>query len=172
MEEFKSNRNANIIATAYVETYEDLKRFLLTYTHNQMDAEDMLQNVFLKLMTMDVLVESTLRHLIFHIARQMIINDARHKQFVRRSNWKYREVLTAYDNDSPAILLQAKELAESELHILSIMSDKRARVYRMYRHDDLSAREIALQLQLSQRTVETHIYMSTKEMRAKLREII
>ena len=52
------------------------------------------------------------------------------------------------------------------------MAPKRAQVYEMYRHEELSTGEIADKLKLSRRTVEAHIYLSTKEMKNRLRKII
>ena len=42
----------------------------------------------------------------------------------------------------------------------------------MYKHDGKTADEIAEMLNLSKRTVETHIYLSTKEMKGYLRKIV
>ena len=42
----------------------------------------------------------------------------------------------------------------------------------MYKHDEMPADKIAEALSLSKRTVETHIYLSTKDMKAYLRKIV
>lgn len=68
--------------------------------------------------------------------------------------------------------VEAKDILRFESKRLAAMPKKRANIYKMYKHDEVSADEIALQLNLSKRTVETHIYLSTKEMKQYLCRII
>ena len=80
--------------------------------------------------------------------------------------------VSRYDTHSVARRLEVDEALRRERAVLGRMAAKRARVYEMYRHEDLSAKEIALRLDISRRTVETHIYLSTKEMKRQLRGIV
>lgn len=52
------------------------------------------------------------------------------------------------------------------------MAPKRAEVYELFRHEELSAKEIASRMGISRRTVETHIYLSTKDVRKEVKRII
>lgn len=161
--------NRKIIASTYTRCYEDLKRYITAYTHDVMESEDMIQNIFMKLLSMDVITESTASNLAFVIAKRMMIDDARHKTFVRRQEKNLTRSLSLYDDFSVVTKIAHDEIAALENHILDNMAPKRAEVYKMYRHEELTAQEIASVLNLNKRTVETHIYLSTKEMRKKMR---
>lgn len=164
--------NSKIVASTYTRCYEDLKRYITAYTHDVMASEDMIQNIFMKLLSMDIITESTASNLAFVIAKRMIIDDARHKAFVRRQEKDMTRSLSLYDDYSVDAQIARDEIAAFEGRILNDMAPKRAEVYKMYRHEELSAQEIADALNLSKRTVEAHIYLSTKEMRDKMRKAL
>jgi RNA polymerase sigma-70 factor (ECF subfamily) len=164
--------DSNVIATVYTDCHDDLLRYITAYTHDVMTAEDMAQDVFMKVMDLDVLTQETARSLVFTIAKRMIIDDARHKAFVRQQEKKLRETQPLYDSFSVAQKIAHDELASMEQHILDRMAPKRAEVYKMYRHEELTSQEIADKLSLSKRTVETHIYLSTKQMREEMRKAL
>ena len=146
--------------------------YLAGYTHDAMDAEDMAQDIFVKMLSIGVVTEATAEALLFVMARRMIIDDARHKAFVRQGMKQLAYTVSRYDTHSVARRLEVDEVLARERAVLARMAPKRARVYEMYRHEELSAKEIAARLDISCRTVETHIYLSTKEMRRQMRRIV
>lgn len=164
--------NNEVIASTYKSCYEDLKRYLTAYTHDVMAAEDMLQDLFIKMLQLDVVSSSTARNLCFVMAKRMIVDDARHKTFVRQQEKNLRQSLSLYDDFSVVSKMAHDEIAAMESSFLKRMAPKRARVYEMYRHDGLTAQEIATKTGLSKRTVESHIYLSTREMRNQLRKAL
>lgn len=172
MENSIQTKNYEVIASTYKSCYDNLLHYLLSYTHDEMAAEDMLQDLYIKMMGLDVISEDTARNLVFVMAKRMIIDDARHKAFVRQQEKNMRQSLSLYDDFSVNSKIAHDEIASMESHILDGMAKKRALVYKMYRHDELTAKEIADRLNLSKRTVETHIYLSTKEVRSQIRKII
>lgn len=172
MENTLHTDNSKIIASTYTRCYEDLKRYITAYTHDVMASEDMIQNIFMKLLSMDVITESTASNLAFVIAKRMMIDDARHKSFVRRQEKDLARSLSLYDDFSVVTKIAHDEIAAFESHFLDDMAPKRAQIYKMYRHEELTAQEIADALNLSKRTVEAHIYLSTKEMREKMRKAL
>lgn len=161
-----------LVSDVYVRYYADLKRFIISYTHDEMTAEDMLQDVFLKLMTIDTLTEDTIKSLLFITAKCIIVDDARHKAIVREHARQLRVAMECSYTPSDGRRIEAADLLNFERHHLEQMPAKRARVYKMYKHDELSTDEIAQKLQLNRRTVESHIYWSTRDMKAYLRRIV
>ena len=141
-------------------------------THDTMDAEDMAQDIFVKMLSIGVVTEATAEALLFVMAGRMVIDDARHKAFVRQGMKQLACTVSQYDTHSVARRLEVDELLERERAVLARMAPKRARVYEMYRHEELSAKEIAARLDISRRTVETHIYLSTKEMKRQMHGIV
>jgi len=172
MENNNNFQNRNIITSIYKKYQDEVKHYFMSYTHNMMAAEDMLQNLFIKVMELDVIAEDTAKNLLMVMAHRMIIDDARHRAFVHNAEKQLSQSISQYDSFSVVRKVETDEIIEMESRQLATMAPKRARVYEMYRHEELSAHEIAEQLNLSQRTVEAHIYLSTKEMKHYLKNII
>lgn len=172
METSIQTQNYEVIASTYRSCYDNLLHYLMSYTHDVMAAEDMLQDLFIKMMGIDIITEDTARNLVFVMAKRMIIDDARHKAFVRQQEKSLSETMSIYDSYSVASKIAHDEIATMENTILDNIAPKRASVYRMYRHEELTAQEIADKTGLSKRTVEAHIYLSTKQVRELLRKAI
>ena len=164
--------NRDMVASIYEKYYADLMQYLVSYTHDVMAAEDMLQDLFIKVMALDVIADDTAKNLLFVMAKRMIIDDARHKDFVRETEKQMQLSMSSMDNNSVIRRIEATDILSLESKHLTMMAPKRAHIYKMYKHEGCTADEIAEQLNLSKRTVETHIYLSTKDMKAYLRKII
>lgn len=65
MERNDKLHNRSVVSSIYKKYYTDLKQYLLSYTHDVMAAEDMLQDLFIKVMSLDVISEETARSLLF-----------------------------------------------------------------------------------------------------------
>ena len=164
--------NHEVVASIYKRCYGKLLAYLAGCTHDTMDAEDMAQDIFVKMLSIGVVTEATAEALLFVMARRMVIDDARHKAFVRQGMKQLACTVSQYDTHSVARRLEVDEVLARERAVLARMAPKRARVYEMYRHEELSAKEIAARLDISRRTVETHIYLSTKEMKRQMHGIV
>lgn len=172
MERNDNLQNRTLVASIYKKYYTDLKQYLLSYTYDVMAAEDMLQDLFVKVMSVDVITDETAKNLLVVMAKRMIIDDARHKAFVRETEKQLVYSMSSMDTSSVASRIEAADILSFEQKHLAEMPAKRAAIYKMYKHEDMTTDEIVEKLQLSKRTVETHIYLSTKEMKSYLRKII
>lgn len=172
MERNDNLQNRGMVASIYKKYYADLKQYLVSYTHDVMAAEDMLQDLFVKVMSLDVISDETAKSLLFVMAKRMIIDDARHKAFVRESEKQLSHTMSGMEDHSMAHRIEAADILSFERRHLAEMPVKRANIYKMYKHDGMTTDEIVEKLNLSKRTVETHIYHSTKDMKAYLRKII
>ncbi len=160
------------ISSVYEENRPALMRYLVSYTRDTMDAEDMLQTLFLKLLSIDIINPETVRNLLFVMARRMIIDDAIHKAFVRRSVEGYRRTRPLDDEGALSSEIEARDLVSLVERRISLMPQRRAEVFMMSRHLGMSAEDIARELNLSRRTVESHIYSSSLQIRSYLRKVI
>lgn len=172
MDQSYNLQNREMVSSIYKMYYTDLKQYLVSYTHDVMAAEDMLQDLFVKVMSLDVIANGTAKNLLFVMAKRMVIDDARHKAFVRKTEKQMMSSMCNLDTNSPVRRIEAADILSFERKHLAEMPAKRAHIYNMYKHEGLSADEIVEKLQLSKRTVETHIYLSTKDMKSYLRKII
>lgn len=159
-----SSQQSELIGRIYEQYLGELKLYFLAYTHNEMEAEDFVHNLFMKLMRIDLIIESTARHLLFTTAHRMIIDDVRHQYYVRQAESRMRNGM---DLSSPADVydkMERDQILALEEHRLSMMPKKRATAYRLWR-EEKSMKEIALALNISRRTAEAHVYHATCDMK-------
>lgn len=159
-------QNNNLITSLYNSYCDQLRRYFCSYLHDMQAAEDMTHDLFLKVMAIDTIQESTGKQLLFSMAHNMIIDDARHKAFVRRESERLHHEQQLCDNHTPARQLEGRQMLERVRQRIDAMPQRRASIFKMYREEELCAQEIADRLGISRRTVEVHIYQSTKEIRA------
>ena len=160
--------NTNDIETIYRTYSEDVLTYFMSYTHDCMTAEDMLHDLFLKLMKLDVITLATAKSLLFVMASRMITDHARHRAYVREYQ-KYARVENSYiETSNIESRIDGRRLRRLESECLAEMKESSAAIYRMKFHEERSAKEIALLLGMNQRTVEGHIYQLRKLMRQRL----
>ncbi len=172
METIPESNNRELVASLYKRYYGDLLAYLTAYTHDVMEAEDMLQELFVKVLSLDVITEATAKSLLLVMTRRMITDDARHKAFLHRAEKGLAYSVSQFDSYSVVHKLEADEVICKVRSIVSSMPAKRAEIYEMYRRDGFTAQEIAERLNISRRTVETHVYLASRTVRRRLRGII
>ena len=75
MEQKKQLRpDGKLISSLYNEYADDLRRYLCSCLHNMDDAEDMLHDLFIKVMDIEVIPEKSVHSLLFIMARRMVID--------------------------------------------------------------------------------------------------
>lgn len=175
--ENKTTHQQSLIADIYTQYANDIKLFFLKYTREagmadpMLMAEDMTQDLFVKLMGyQEIIVSDTAKSFVFTIARRMVVDDARHQQFVRRAVEGMKLEQERFWQESET--LECKQLKEMEIKKLHTMPKKMAQVYELTRFEELTAQEIADQMGISKRTVEYHLLVSRKEMRQTLRKAV
>ena len=112
-----------------------------------------------------------MKSFIYTIARNLVID------YLRRY-YKAQEI-TSYIYDSvPASTMEtessivARDLQAQELKCLRTLPEQRRKIYMLNRFQEKSSSEIAETLQLSKRTVENHLFICRKEVRAYMKQCI
>lgn len=173
MESNEPNFSVNQQVTKLYEKYaHELRLYFLSYTHDEMDADDMLQDLFVKVLRTNLIEEESAKHLLFCAAHRIIIDDARHKKYVDESRQYFRDTMETQTTCTIYDELYTKQLIELEERRLLHMPAKRARVYRLWRTGELSFKEISQHFSISQRTAETHVYLAVKEMKEYFSKVI
>jgi RNA polymerase sigma-70 factor, ECF subfamily len=152
--------------------YEPLCRYCIQRIANQEDAEEIVQDIFVKLWTkrQELQIDLSLRAYLYRTALNRIINYGDHLK-IRKIHHDY--VLSG----SNSIANQSDELLKQEIQLLAAeavnaMPEKRREVYLLSRHDGLKYNEIAQRLDVSVKTVEAHLSKALEQMRVYLKDYI
>jgi RNA polymerase sigma factor (sigma-70 family) len=144
-------------AGSFIEARPDLLRFLFSRLRCQATAEDIAQDVYLRLLTSKI-VASQPRSLMFRTAANLASNhvrDERRRAEIREHDWLPTATLT--EEQTP----ECHALARDALHRLACELSKwptRTReIFILNRYDGCTQREIADQLKVSLTVIERHM---------------
>ena len=136
------------------------------------EAEDLSQDVFLRLMDYkQVLSPDTVKHFIYTISRNLVIDYLRH-HYKRQEVYSYIYDSMEKSSNVTESEIIARDLSVLEKQKLSRLPLQRRKIYEMSRFQEKSSSEISMELNLSRRTVEGHLFISRKEMREYIKECV
>lgn len=165
-------KSTQLIEVSYTNYHHSVYLYIYYKIGSKEEAEDLAQDVFVRLMDYDrMLCAETIKFFIFTIARNLVNDYLRHhykKQEV--TSYMYEHSVT-YTDDTESQLI-ANDLAACEKYKLSLLPPQRRTIYAMSRFEDKSISDISRELNLSCRTVENHLFISRKEVRAFIRQCI
>ena len=156
------NNNELAFQQIFIDYREKVFNYFIKKTGSVTDAEDLLQNTFLKLWRYrSSLNECYLldQHL-FNIARTVFIDYTRSKNKLRKIEALVKREVTA-----------AKEEIKNELdkerleQILKEMPEERRKAFLMHKVEGYTYKEIADELSLNTKTVDNHISRALKQIR-------
>lgn len=147
-------------------------RYIYNKTTNRELAEDLVQDAFVRLLECkQMLHKETIKAMLFTTLRNLLYDYLR-QHYCRQelTSYLYNRI-PAYNNDAESTVIAA-DLLLHEQSRLKRMPPQRRLIYAMSRNEDKSPSEIALELNLSQRTVENHLFIGRKEIRKYIRQCI
>jgi len=158
--------------------YPRLLRFAKEYVGDWHDAEDILQNVFLKLWEKRTLLlaDTNLNAYLLTMVKNRCIDFLNHQKVVERyaNNQKLIEQEAVFNlhaiskfNPEQMDIESLEQLAEKAIAELPNQCRK---VFELSRYEELKYKEIAEKLGISVKTVETHISNALKILRIKLKD--
>lgn len=152
---------------------EDLCRFALNFVDHLRVAEDLVQDVFLDLWTRrrDLEVEQSLKAYLYGMVRHRALTYLRRSEV--RDKWMQRgglqEVSPQTLADRSGVGLEEKECKEQAKRAIEELSERQHQIFVLSRHHDLTYSEIAVALDISIKTVETHMGRALKSLREQLK---
>ena len=160
-----------MIADFYKEYQVKLVNFAVARLGNWQEAEDLVQDVFVKLMTYDGIInKTTIRSFVFTITNHEVMNILR-----RRACRHKVEENVAYEQELQHCAVERVVEYHDTLRMVNYCVDQLtpscAKVYRMTLFDGKWAGEIAKELNVSKRTVESQLLTSRKKVRMMLQAI-
>jgi RNA polymerase sigma factor (sigma-70 family) len=161
-----------IVTRSFKELYPYLNNYIASKINNRCDAEDLSQDVFLRLLDYKLMLrEETVKSLLFTIARNLVIDYLRRQYKKQEISANMIEFMTTFVNDEDS-KLHEKEILKLERTMLSTFSSQRKNVYILARFDEKTISEISDELNISIRTAESHLYTGRKIMRKYIRACV
>jgi len=164
--------NKDIIKQAYEQYRQMLTNYASSRINNDMEAEDIVQDAFVRLLNYDVITEETIKSLCFTVVSNIVVDRIRrHYKRQEVQSYIYEEEVHTYVL-TPEQIAAFHDIAEQERCLMATLSPSTRKVYEMTRVEGLSISEIAEELNISSRTVECHQFKARKVVREQLRKII
>jgi len=154
--------------TVFAFYHEGIFNFVHYKLGNAAAAEDIVQDVFIKLWENrhQLKEDRSLKSYLFTIANNLALNYIRHSKVVLKFHQELSEESSL--QESPQAVLEKNEFHEKLLAGIAALPEKQRLVFMMSRLEQLSYQEIAERLDISIKTVESHIGNALKTLRKLL----
>ncbi len=163
--------NQEIFANYYQRYREEIVDFIMIRVQDREEAQDMVQNLFLRLLTRQQLVaEQSLPSLIYTMARHMVADYYR-----RRHVYEEYEHYIRHDNDSDDSMesvFSARQIMERMEFSLARLPEGCRKVYRLHIYDGMKVSEISQALGEDYKRVENQLGHARKVVRQHLRACV
>ncbi len=141
----------------YNQYWKRVYNFSRLYLSNPRDAEEVVQEVFIKLWEIrhSINEDQSFEGFLFIITRNFIFNQ--HRRQVNEEAYR-RTVIEALDvYENPEQELEANDLKAYIDKLIDLLPPRRREIFILSRYQHLSYKEIASQLQIAEKTVEHQI---------------
>lgn len=162
---------------AYTEIFERYSRILVNHAFNMLgnqdEANDAVQEVFLSIWNKryELALTGSLSSYLYKATKNRILNHIAHEKVVSRyadsiSNFIENDYVFADSN------LREKELEAIIAKEIALLPEKMREVFLLRKVEELSYDEIALQLNITDKTAKQQVYNSLKILREKLKSLL
>lgn len=164
-----NSRNRQIIGETYQKVRQELFSIFRQACIAEDTCEDLVQEVFLKIMTLDIILEDQLKGMAVKMAYQKRIDYLRRRACMNKVHdelgWQMERTYTCEE-------AEVNDIMRVEMKAIRCMSETDSKVYRMTRFEEKTADEIVLVTGLSKRAVESRIYRTRILVREQVRQAI
>ncbi|MBV9572236.1 MAG: sigma-70 family RNA polymerase sigma factor [Alphaproteobacteria bacterium] len=169
-------RKSRALLEEFLIRREKIGRFLTARLGNSVDAEDVLQEMFMRLSHADTADEikdpgAYLFRMAMNASRDYRRDHARAR--VREGMWAETQYTiqaggAVFDAPSADAALAARQLLMQVRNALAELSPQCQRVFRMHKFEGLPHREVADALGISRRTVEKHMHTALRHLMKRM----
>ena len=163
-----TNNLGQMIANFYTVHHAELVNYATSRLGNREESEDLVQDVFIKMMSFEGIInEATIKSFAFTIAANKIKDHLRRRIFRHKmeENTKYEMEL---QHSHVERVVEYHDTLRMVNDSMARLSPACAKVYRMSLFEDMTTGNIALEMNVSKRTVESQLFISRKQVRAML----
>ena len=158
-----------LITNYYIAHRDELLAYAVSRLGDSRQAEDIVQDVFLRLLTSDkMLSEVTLPALVFAMTRNQVYDYFRHHTAVEQYEHYIKGVCSELTTDES--ILSAREVMEQLEQGLARLPENCREIYRMHIYDGMKVGEISRELGEGYKSVEHRLGSARKAMRQYLRK--
>jgi RNA polymerase sigma-70 factor (ECF subfamily) len=166
-----------VLLRAFLEKREALVLFLAARTRSMTEAEDLVQELYLKLRGMDEAMEVRAPvALLYRMASNLMVDQVRSAQRSARRDGQWRretrdslggeDVVTGPAADD---LLISRERARQLAHAVSELPPQMGRAFRLHKLEGLSQAQTAEAMGVSRKMIEQHIQAAVRRLTERLR---
>ena len=162
------NDDRDAFTELYNQYWKRVYNFCRLYLSNSQDAEEVVQEVFVKLWDLRHAIneDQSFDGFLFIITRNFIFNQ--HRRQVNEETYRKTvlDALNVYDN--PEQELEANDLNAYIDQLINLMPPRRREIFVLSRYQNLSYKEIAAQLHIAEKTVEHQISEALRFLRSRV----
>lgn len=164
-----SNQNREIIGRAYKQLRCEIYSIFRQASISEEACEDLVQDVFIKIMGLDIIIAEQLKGLAIRIAYQKRTDYFRHRAYINKmmSNGGW-EMEKTYTNSEAEV----NDILQAEMKVLHCLSELDCKTYMLSRFEEKTAEEIALTLNISKRAVDSRLYRARIQVRDRIRRVM
>jgi RNA polymerase sigma-70 factor (ECF subfamily) len=150
--------------------YASLCLFASQFLGDDEKAEEIVQDLFVNLWSKrnSLQIDRSLKSYLFHATKNQCLNWIQHTKIREKHAESVKQDFQRQINESDYFLEVglSQKIAES----IESLPEKRRQIFKLSREQGLKYQEIADQLGLSVKTVETHMGLALKQLREQLRD--
>ncbi|MDB9836038.1 sigma-70 family RNA polymerase sigma factor [Flavobacteriaceae bacterium] len=153
----------------YLENYDNLYRYSYSISKSKRIAEDVVQDVFLSLFLRKGLKVHKIHHYLIRAIKFSTLKKAKQSLL--------KNIIFQCDFDN--VTIEAKTYNHSDflkekliLDEIERLPKKRREIFKLRRLHMVSTKEISKKLNISEKTVENHLYLAFRQLRPRLTHLI
>jgi len=151
--------------------YKDLVLFAGNILHDKFTCEDIVQNVFLKIWNdrHTLFIETSLKSYLLRAVRNSCLDELRHQKVINNYESNVLKNTNSYETENYILY---SDLHEKLINAIKKLPEKHREVFELSRFEDLKYKEIAQQLNISERTVEDRMSKALMQLRTNLKDFL
>jgi RNA polymerase sigma-70 factor (ECF subfamily) len=170
-----SMNNQQLLSNYYKQHRDEIVSFIAVRTTNVGQAQDMVQDIFLRLLDgRRLITEQTLPSLVYTMARHAIADYYRRRRVYEEYEHYIQQSAIGGQRSENSVesVISARQLMERMERSLARLPHACCDIYRLHVYDGMKVSEIAQQLSLPYKQVENRLGQARKVVRQQLRNCV